>query len=705
MDDVKTARFILRYKTGYRLMLLLLSIFLLPSISPAADPAADMEPRAPATESETPSRLAPLGLEKLMDLEVTTVTRTESTIGKSAAAVTVITQEDIRRSGATTIPELFRRVPGMDVARVDNNKWATSARGFNDRFSNKMLVQMDGRTIYDVLLAGVVWNSVDYPLEDIERIEVIRGPGASVWGANAVNGVINIITKSAKDTQGGLLSADGGVPEGVLGEVRYGGLIRDKGYYRIYAQGFDHYEQFAPQGDPNDGWWGADTGFRTDWQFGDSDLVTFQGDYVHSDAGRRDPFPLLSPPINTIIQDTFISDNSNILARWTRNTGEQANWTLQGYWWRFASAQPVTDINHQYDTYDLDFQHQFPFGEIQKVTYGLGYRFQSADVGNSLSDNGFVFSWNQNDFNLSLYSAFVQDEISLLPNTLSLILGSKFEHNDFTGFEIQPTARLLWTPAKQHSIWASVSRAVRTPSIVEEGVRLKTPPTTLPSGGALFPQATGNPDLESETLIAYELGYRTQLVESFSLDAALFYNDYEKLILGVPQTPQAGPTPGTQILPVLFENGMHGRTYGAEIAADWRPAKGLRLYGAYSWLRMDLHADEGLPASTAASAKVIEQRNPRQQVFLQASVDPLRNVEFDVMGRYVSKLQGFAQEVPAYYSMDARLAWRLRKNFEISVVGQNLLDNHHPEFGASSLLSTPVVEIRRNVYGKATWLF
>jgi len=687
--------------------LILLLIAVIPANAPAAEPAfSPPEQQLPQRTSQLPLRLAPLGLEKLMDIEVTTVTRKESTVGESAAAVSVISQEDIRRSGASTLAELFRRVPGMNVARIDNNKWAISVRGFNDRFSNKLLVQRDGRTIYDPLFAGVFWNAVDYPLEDIERIEVIRGPGASVWGANAVNGIINIITKSAKDTRGGRLSGGGGAPEGGFGELRYGGTVGDTADYRVYARGFDRDEQFSSQGDPHDRWHGASTGMRVDWRQNELDTVTVQGDYLYSSAERQDPDLEMTPPFIFLLANRSVAHSGNILGRWTHQTDAQSNWSLQAYWSRFDTEQPVVDISNNHDSYDLDFQHQFPIGQRHKFIYGFGYRYIDQLVGNSLSDDGLSLSWLKNDFSLSVYSAFLQDEYLLLPDSLRLFVGLKLEHNDFSGFEAQPTGRLLWTPTKRQTFWAAVSRAVVTPSISEDAIRLSAIlPTTLPSGVLLIPRITGNPDLRSVELIAYELGYRAQVSEFLSLDTALFYNRYDDLVVPVPQSIESGFAPGTAILPLLLDNRMDGETYGAELGADWRPAKWWRLYGTYSFLKTALHADRSLPAGTRDGAESAEGRSPQHQLFLQSSFDLPGNVEFDVMGRFVDRLPGFDPATPSYVSIDMRVAWRPRRDLEISVVGQNLLDDHHPEYGVSSIVASPVVEIRRNVYAKMTWWF
>ena len=684
----------------------LLLIMWIPANAQAGEPASG-SPEIPSSEErQLPPRLSPLGLEKLMDIEVTSVSRREGTVGESAAAVSVISQEDIRRSGATTIAELFRRVPGMDVARIDNNKWAISARGFNDRFSNKLLVQQDGRTIYDPIFAGVYWNAADYPLEDIERIEVIRGPGASLWGANAVNGIINIITKSAQNTTGGLFSAGGGTPEGGFGEFRYGSTIGANADYRLYAKGLERERQFSQQGDTHDQWNGTSTGMRLDWRQNDLNTLTIQGDYLHSDSGRQDPDVQRTPPFIILMADRTIADSGNILGRWTHRADEQTSWSLQAFWTRFDTKQPAAEVSNNNDTYDLDFQQQFPVGGRHKVIYGLGYRFVNQSVGDSLSDDGLSVSWLKSHFFTSTYSAFFQDEYVVLPDSLRLLLGFKLEHNGFTGFEIQPTARLLWTLTSRQTFWAAVSRAVGTPSISEEGIRLSAlPPTTLASGTQVFPRVTGTPELRSVKLIAYELGYRAQVTEPFSLDCALFYNQYDGLVVSVPQSVQSGFAPGTAILPLLFQNRMDGDTYGAELGADWHVVKWWRLYGTYSFLEMKMHPGPSLPASAIADAKSAEGRSPQNQVFLQSSFDLPRNVELDIIGRFVDRLPGFMQEVPAYFSLDARVAWRPQRDLEISLVGQNLLDDHHPEFGVSSIIAAPVVEIRRNVYAKVTWWF
>ena len=690
----------------------LLLTVILSSFAVAAEPAATAAEQR--KEENRPPRLRQLELEQLMDLEVTTVSRTESTVGESAAAVFVLTQEDIRRSGATTIAELFRRVPGMNVARIDNNKWAISSRGFNDRYADLLLVQVDGRTVYNPLFAGVYWDTVVYPLEDIERIEVIRGPGASVWGANAVNGVINIITKSAKDTQDGQLSVGGGSRDLGFGTLRYGDKLGDNAWYRIYGEGFNRWKEQFSEGEINDEWYVGDIGTRLDWDISQNDTVFLDGQYRHSKTGQSDILPQLTPPFSFRDLDRRITNAGHVLGRWTHTADKDSNLTLQAYWDHFEQEIKNLQQNYRWDTYDLDFQHGFPLGDRQKFMYGLGYRFVNVFLPKSGIDNGFIFTWDRPNRNIHLFSAFVQDQIALVKDRLSLLLGTKLEHNDFTGVEVQPTGRLLWTPTDWQSAWFAVSRAVRTPSLLEDSVLLTLAPVST-SPERIFPRITFNTAFQSEEVIAYEVGYHAQPSEEFSLDVALFYNDYRNLRIGVFGSPAPGPD-GSLILPLIIGNRMKGEAYGVELAGDWRPTEWWRLYGAYTFLEMKLHADQSLPPETISAAESNEGHSPQHQVYLQSSWDLGRSVELDLMGRYVSRLTGFnpdnipgfPDEIDAYFEMDARLAWRPFKDLELSIVGQNLLENHHPEFSSSpqgQLLRNPLAEIGRSVYGRVKWDF
>jgi iron complex outermembrane receptor protein len=638
--------------------------------------------------------LKKLSVEELMQQQVTSVERRESTVGQSAAAIYVITQEEIRRSGSTTIPELFRRVPGMNVARINGNVWAVSVRGFNDRFANKLLVQMDGRTLYNPIFAGVYWDGVDYPLADIERIEIIRGPGASVWGANAVNGVVNIITKSSNDTKGGLLVGGAGNEETGFGTLRYGGNLTSNLTYRVFANGFDRDGQFSMERPPNDQWWGANTGVRLDWKPDDRNNAMLEGGYLHSVAGQSNLRPQAAPPFAFVNLENEVADAGHVLGRWIHQINNTDSWTAQLYWDHVERHSDNRISNYRWDTFDADFQHEFSPWDRHRIVYGAGYRYLDFFGGQSERDAGLSQEFTHPRHHLQLASAFVQDDVTLIEEKFHLIAGSKFEHNDFTGFEVQPTGRLLWTPTKRQSAWFSVSRAVRTPSLGETDLRITGPPIAP----AVLPQVQPNPNFRSEELIAYELGYRAQVTHAFSVDAALFYNVYDRLAVAAPGAPTAPPPPIFQ--PLVVVNDASGESEGAEIAATWQAMEGLRLYAAYSLIKTHLRTKmpAPLPPETAA-------QEPQQQVYAQFSLDLPQNIEFDLIGRWVDRLTGFSPVISDYFALDARLAWHPRKNLEIAIVGQNLLDNRHPEFGTHLIISTTRTEIERSIYAKLTLRF
>ena len=662
-----------------------------------------------AAPSDT-RELLKLGLDDLMKIRVTTVSREESTVGKSAAAVYVITQEDIRRSGATAIPELFRMVPGMSVASIDGNKWAVASRGFNNRFAKALQVQVDGRTVYAPLTGGVFWDTLDYPLADIERIEVIRGAGASLWGANAVNGIINIVTKSSKDTLGGYATAGGGNVVQSLGEFRLGGRLNDQTTYRVYGKASNSDKQFSSDGDSNDQWWRATGGMRLDWQPDKNNLVTIDGSYTRSAAGADDRFSLSSgPPYSRNIAEVETRDTEHILAQWSHKMDSGSNWTLQGYWDRYQLIGDSTYRDSRWNTFDVDFQYQFALGTRQKMMWGLGYRHISATLENSKPDSGYSLTWLENHPQSELFSGFLQDEIALVPDRLTMTLGSKLEHNSFTGWEGQPSGRLLWSPTKRQSVWTAVSRAVRTPSLTEDDVQLTLPSAS--SSAKSTTRLTANRDLQAEEVFAYEMGYRVQATEAFSVDTALFYNVYRDLRGNRTNTALAHTVQGILLGASQFQNNMSGETYGVELSANWRITDWWQLRGSYSYLQMNLHGDQSLSAaSRTSSEKGIEGTTPQQQVYLQSSWNIGRNVELDLIGRFVDRLSGFnpsgitgvSDTVNDYVSLDARLAWRPRKNLEFAIVGKNLLDSRHAEFGTNPFVRSPLVEIKRSVYATVT---
>jgi iron complex outermembrane recepter protein len=644
---------------------------------PAAEPAA-----------ATPD-FGSMSIEDLMKIPVTSFSKREEQLSEVPGALHVITQDDIRRSGAPNIAEALRMAPGLQVARVDAHTWAISARGFNDVFANKLLVLQDGRSIYTPLFSGVFWDVQDTMMEDIDRIEVIRGPGATLWGANAVNGVINIITKSARDTQGLLLSGGGGTEELGFGGLRYGGKVNDAAFFRVYGKYFDRDESVLPNGDDaHDGWKMGRGGFRVDWEPSDKNLLTLQGDLY---AGRiEQTFTRVTPappfPTNDV-QDTFDVNGGNLLGRWTHTLGENSSWALQAYYDR--TLRDIVVFRQVRDTLDADFQHRFQLGSWNDIVWGLGYRWTIDEVRDT--DN-FDVALDPPERNTQLFSAFLQDELTLVPDRLSLTLGSKFEHNDYTGFEVQPGGRLMWTPGATHTLWGGISRAVRAPSRADHNIRLNQHPVF--AGGALISSIRGYNGFDSEQLVAYELGYRVQPHKRLSLELATFYNDY-KDVRGV----RNAGVQGNQVV-LLLDNVLEGESYGGEIAANFQAADWWRWHASYSYLQLQLH-----PTTTPldpTTERNIEGFSPHHQCTIGSGMDLPGRVGLDWSVRYVDELP--AAGVDSYVTLDVRLSWRPTPNLELSVMGANLLDNRHPEFIPTSI-RTQRTEVERSVYGKITWRF
>jgi iron complex outermembrane recepter protein len=618
----------------------------------------------------------------LMDTPVTSVTKEASTVGKSAAAVFVITNQMIRRSGVTNIPDALRMVPGMEVAQVNSNTWAVSARGFNSAYANKMLVLIDGRSVYNPDFSGVYWNMQDVLLEDVERIEVIRGPGGTLWGANAVNGVVNVITKHAKDTQGAYLTAGGGSHERTFEAFRYGGQIGDDLQYRVYGKYFDRGPGLDPVNDIDDAWQQGRFGFRSDWtpDRDKSNFLTIQGDHF------------VGYTANSIIPMDFGTSErqtgENLLMRWHHVYDEDNDWTLQTYYDKFARGNYLQ--METVKTFDVDFQYRFPLGDRQKITCGANFRnVQSLYAGGDQFTNWFPFPYWTTNYT----GQFVQDEIAIVEDRVILTLGTKLEQNPYTGFEYQPSARLLWAPDNKHSTWAAISRAVRTPSRAEE----QFDGTFTPFAPGVYPRIMGSSDLVSEDLMAYEIGYREQTTDKLSWDIATFYNQYQHLIGAVQGAPfpEPYPPPFHLVVPMTMANGPSGDTYGVELAANYAMSEHWRLSTQYTFLQMHI---ESSPVTLGQGF------DPHNQVYLHSAWDLSDKLELDLTARYVDSLA--FMNIPSYITMDLRLAWRPQKHLELAAVAQNLLQAYHWEFPGDSVSSPAVAtEVPRGVYGTVTWRY
>lgn len=650
----------------------------------------------PAAAQQKSQDLADRSLEDLMNIQVTSVSKKEQSLSQTAAAIFVIRQEDIRRSGSTNIPDLLRRVPGLEVAQINGHTWAISARGFNSSFSNKMLVLIDGRSVYSPLFSGVFWDVQDVMLEDIDRIEVIRGPGATLWGANAVNGVINIMMKKAKATQGGLVTVGAGSLEQGFGSTRWGGEIGSQAEYRVFAKYLNQSEMDPlPGRTARDQWQMRHTGFLVDWKHSSRDSFSVEGDIYGAPASQTySKVVSFSPPYSQTFSATSELAGGDIVARWTRSLAGGSDLNLQFYFDRTTRDEPT--FGASVNVYDLDLQHHFQAGSRQDIVWGAGYRFTSDRIGER-----FGLSVNPLGRGEQLFSAFVQDEITLVPKQLVLTLGTKFERNDYTGFEIQPAVRFLWTPHPRHSIWFAVSRAVRTPNRAEEDVQFIA--TAVPAGNGIegFVTIFGNPAQRSETVLAYESGCRIELERKISLDIATFFNVYKHLDTQEPGLPflQPSPAPPRLIIPFLYANNLHGESHGVEATANWSVTPAWRLSGSYSWLVEVLQND---PTGHNSTGFLATGDDPRNGFQFHSFLNLPRNFEFDASMQFVSRLP--SQSVPSYTRFDARLGWRPTETLELSAVVQNAFTSQHQEFG-STYLGEQATLIPRSAYGKVTWWF
>lgn len=647
---------------------------------------------AQGPQSDPPGRrLTQLSLAQLGDVEITSVSKAPEKVLRTPAAIYVLTQEDIRRSGATSLPEILRLVPGVEVARINSDKWSLGIRGFGSRLSRSVLVLMDGRSVYTPLFAGVYWEVQDTLLEDIERIEVIRGPGGTIWGTNAVNGVINIITKSAKDTHGVLASTGGGNVDQGFVNFRFGAGGGDDLHYRVYGKAFTRGPQFHPDNSQFDDWRMAQGGFRADWDLYSRDTLTLQGDLYKGAAGAKVAISAYAPPSITNVEQNADLAGGNVMGRWQRALASGSDLQLQVYYDR--SNREDVNFAEVRNTLDVDFIHHSAPWPRQDVIWGLGTRFSSSDT--DLVVPTVVFAPAQ--FTDKVYTAFVQNEVMIAQDRLWLTVGSKFLHNNKSGFEFQPSVRLLGALSANQSVWAAATRAVRTPSRVEEHLQFTA--LLLPSLPA-FLRLTGDGGFTSEEMIGYEAGYRTSINSNFYVDLAAFYNDYDDLLSVEANIPfiETSPSPLHVVLPVLLRNGLVGATTGVEIAPNWAPTNWLHLKSSYAYLNIDLRNKPG--SVDGSSAKSTEGSSPRHQVVVQSLLDLPGNLELDLTYRYVSALP--AQSVRSYSTADARIGWRLGRQFDLTFVGQNLFQPRHLEFRSDP---GPQVGIKRSAYAKITWTY
>ncbi len=644
----------------------------------------------PAADAPPPKPVLSMSLEELANLEVTTVSKRSELLLEAPAAVYVITQEEIRRSGVRSLVELLRRVPGVVVARVSSDRWAAGIRGFTSVFSRSVLVLVDGRSVYTPLFAGVYWEAQDTLLEDVERVEVIRGPGGSLWGANAVNGVVNIITKKAWETRGGLASAGGGTEDRATGAFRWGTGLGSRSAVRVYGKYTDRDAGYHADGSDFDRWHMAQAGFRSDHRLGAGRELTIQGDVYSSTNGERANLHSYSPPYVVPVEDETDVSGANALARFTR-AGERSELRLQAYYDHTHRAE--TQFREDRDTVDVDVQTRYDLGQRHRLTLGAGFRWTVSDI-----DSVPTLVMTPARRTSRVHGGFAQDEIRMANDRLRLTLGAKLEHNDFTGLEVQPTVRLAFVTRGDRTVWAAVSRAVRTPSRVETDVAKSSGVSpTVP----LFARLSGDPDFRSEKLVAWEAGYRARLAESTRLDVAVFYNDYDDLTSGEPAGAPFNEGTGAStrlIVPFVFANGLEGRGLGGEVAVDVFAASWLTLRARYAYLSLDLRPGPG--SADGVSGPNAEGSSPRHRATLAAAVVLPGNLEADGFLRFVDRLP--AQGVDRSVDLDVRFGWRPSPGLELSVSGEGLLAPRRLQWSGGESGNT---EIQRAVYGKVSWRF
>jgi iron complex outermembrane recepter protein len=615
-----------------------------------------------ASADDSGQTLRQLSLEELGRIDVTSASRHAEPVGEAAAAVSVITQDDIRRAGITTLPDALRLVTGLQVARVNGQTWSVSARGFSTAAGNKLVVLIDGRNVYTPLFSGTFWDQQDLVLSDVDRIEVIRGPAGALWGANAVNGAINIITKRAEDTQGALVHVDAGTEIGQT-EFRYGGKSGDAGAYRVYGK----YRYLSPLrftagGSALDSVESGQAGFRYDRDDTPKrNAFTLQGDAYRGTEGLSD-----RPDIDIA--------GANVLARMVHTTASGGQWQAQLYYDGTYRRVP-RQYGERRDTADIDLQYRFPAIPHHDLTAGAGL-----DVTHSDTIPTPVFFFVPQDLTSAMVNVFAQDDISLVPNVLDVIAGVKVEHNIYTGFEFQPTARLRWRPTTTHMLWAAVSRSVRMPTRFDEDLRF--------TGGTPFLVLRGDDQFKSENVVSTEAGYRRMATKYFSFDLSAFLNDYTDLRTLEP-TPPAG-------IPIVISNKMTARTSGIEAEAEFAPGPFWRLHAGYALLSERFRFD---PTSLDTTQGSGEHNDPRHQFWLRSFVDLPRRVELDAVLRSVASLPN--PVVPGYTELTLRLGWGHGGPLEISLVGDNLLHDTHREFQ----IGGPSESIERSVAAQVTWRF
>ncbi len=646
---------------------------------------------SPGLAQNAPPDLSQVSIEDLMNVQITSVSRKEQRADDAAAAVFVITQDDIRRSGMTSLPDVLRLAPGVDVAQINANKWAVSVRGFNSLYSNKLLVLVDGRSVYNRLFSGVLWDVEDLMLDDIDRIEVIRGPGAALWGANAVNGVINIVTKSAADTQGGLVRVDGGrVSEQAA--ARYGGTF-GAASYRVYSQWTRRNESLlAPNTRANDASHSATTGFRVDWNTQPNAFV-LEGAFT---AGQQRALWFnLAPQTTDPIQNTpSDSRGGHLLSRWTHTRANGASFEALSFVDIASREEPVGDYRRR--AFGVDTQYHARLGGRQDLVAGVGYRFQeerfNGKAGTSLTPTESASS---------LVTAFAQDEFRFFEQRLAVTVGSQVQYDSDSGAGVQPTARVMWTGLPRQRLWAATSRALRTPSLTDRGIQLDYPLVQTAGGLPLAVTVRGNPGALTESLTDAEVGYRLDVARSASVDVTAFVGRYDQLQTQESSAPTFQPVPFPHLLVTsTFGNLLAATTRGVEVSGHWSPLPAWRVDGSYSVF--------GVTPHLAAASRDPTGRDGRRERARRRSGSSSRRGHRDLARRSARRSSAWARSTsfrsPPIRGPTSPRSGSSAASLSVMAIGQNLFDAAHAEFaGADSLLLS--TEVPRSASLRLRWTF
>lgn len=641
--------------------------------------------------------LTTMTLEELLAVPVTLASKHEEKLSDTAAASYVITQDDIRRTGAASIAEALRLVPGMQVARINASEWVVGARGFSDIFSNKLLVLFDGRSVYSPLVAGVLWDAQDTMMEDIERIEVVRGPGAALWGANAVNGVINIVTKDARETDKNFFAVGyGGGNQAKVSGLQLTGRLGEGTGMRFYAKSSDFGSSLNPFGDASWDQWNQDRfGFRLDSKCSAKDRLTFQGDTYRETSGTSYQYGSNVAPFTRTYLSNVTSSGCNSLMRWTRTNADDSSHTLQVYYDRVKRYDPFL-FGEDVTTVDLDYQREVHPGDVSTIVWGVGYRNYTSHM---IDGNVILFACGGT--NNSLFNGFVQTDQSVIDRRLRLIYGAKLERNDYTGFELQPNVRSVWTPNDKMTMWGAVSRASRTPPIADFFSLYHAVGLPDESGMPTLVTISSNLSVKSEKLTAYELGQRIRPWENVSFDIAAYRNEYDDLRSIEPGTPFVDSEGGDHLhTPYYISNNYTGMSRGLEISSDWVISDKWRLKAAASTMRVSLEPRSG--ASDIAGTNM-ENTYPKKQCSLTSYWNIPGGVELDTTVYRIggSETPALAQQsvsIPAYTRLDVRLGFKGKNGSELSIGVQNATNARH--FEAGSVYGELPTYIDRNYYIK-----